>query len=610
MINLKKNIKKLSGLLLIILVISFVGLISGQTCSGPGCGSGGGSLAGPNNFAIQPPGENIGSGVMKYYDKTKQEITDQPFRIENGVQVPNDPLTTSLMQQSGNLKDTWNSIQDDLRVNFLKENPDKVSELTAEQLTLSNNLRDIIRDPATPQIWEEITKNNQKATDVLKRMGYPVNQNSNLNGWKWDIEQINGKTIRILKYGENGPKILIDYTNNLKMISFNKEFTTMTNKNGATFKWNIEGKWEPVTSPKTYPKNLNYPDSPANAPAQAFGGGGQPGSEFQQALQLIQQIAGIMKELRSNGQGQTTATQNNQGGTKATLEREAALALEDGKGNPKLLASQNDKGKPAEVNTKGKSNEVDIKNANIIVPEQLAAKVSDETTLVLNGIDGDDPNNPPKTYSEQIASLFGTTITPLIPPSTLTTSYLLLLTKIKPLSKLLKLTTIHQTFSQITTTPQITNSITAYFITGKTTTEINKITSNVVGLGGQSIELEEHNLELNGHEIDTYALKTFNELKAGGQNLKFYSGESILEFNNQQTLFNRLPKKIPYGAKLVVNKLDQNNKFNLKHYTNRLGELTEAEDENKRISVGDITTKHPTKNLIIAEIRKEMWPKK
>ena len=227
------------------------------------------------------------------------------------------------------------------------------------------------------------------------------------------------------------------------------------------------------------------------------------------------------------------------------------------------------------------------------MPEQLAAKVSDETTLVLNGIDGDDPNNPSKTHKGlEIKNLLaGIGITQ---SNKQTTTAIIL-----PLS--LKSTKILKTIPQ-------TTSITAYFITGKATIETNnKITGNAIGLGGQSIELLTHDIEINGHDIDSYALKTFNELKAGGQDLKFYSGESLLEFNNQQTLFNRLPKKIPYGIKKITNKLDQNNKFNLKHYTNRLGELTEAEDENKRISVGDITTKHPTKNLIIAEVRREMW---
>ncbi len=536
MITIKQNRKKAAGLLLIILIISLVGLVFGQTCSGPSCGSGGGSSQAPGPAYYNPD------------NPTEQWSSTQKTNPEGTQWLP---VTNEIAQQNYNqflqAMNEQNIIPNDVRIETLNSKKFNAkfssdSNLYGWKVTENNELI----DPKNPKLksnlndFEEGTKITTSPNILRLELS---------NGVRWDIQTGTGK---ILKASPLSAKPSVPS----------------------------------CPTCRSYPK---VPQGLGGGPGQGQAGGGQ---EFQQVLQLLSQFAQqIAQQMKSNGQGQTSVEQSG-GGIKATLAREAALALEDGKGNPKLLVSQNDKNKEAEINTKGK-NEVDIKNANVIVPEQLAAKVSDETTLVLNGIDGDDPNNPSKTHKGlEIKNLLaGIGITQ---SNKQTTTAIIL-----PLS--LKSTKILKTIPQ-------TTSITAYFITGKATIETNnKITGNAIGLGGQSIELLTHDIEINGHDIDSYALKTFNELKAGGQDLKFYSGESLLEFNNQQTLFNRLPKKIPYGIKKITNKLDQNNKFNLKHYTNRLGELTEAEDENKRISVGDITTKHPTKNLIIAEVRREMW---
>jgi len=121
---------------------------------------------------------------------------------------------------------------------------------------------------------------------------------------------------------------------------------------------------------------------------------------------------------------------------------------------------------------------------------------------------------------------------------------------------------------------------------------------------GQYVKFIGHDVEFNGRDIEVHALKTFNKLSAGGQDLDFYSGNIQIKFNQQRIYYPRLVKNAPFGVNKIQNKLDQNTEFKLQHYTNRKSKLT---DNNERISVTDVTTKHPKQKLIISKIRKEMW---
>ena len=367
------------------------------------------SSASPN--VVQPPDEKIGSGLNKYYDPETNEIIDYTQKLVRESVNPTkkiEDLNSNNMKQATNLKDKWDDIPDETRTDFLKDNPNKVSELSAEQLTRSDKLRDLITDP-NQKVWEQITQDPQKSIDVLKEMGYKVNTNSNLQGWKWD----KAGELKILKYDENGPKIFMDLTNQYQ-ITFQGAKTTLTLLSDPTNVLTYSGdfKWEPINSfaepgPRSAPSASSGSDGGGSS---SGGGGGSGGIEeaFQQAISLAQQasqlLSGLAESLKSNGKGKTTTSENGQGGLTTTLYDGAAIALTDEE-KEKLLAMQNDPNNPAVIQTE-KNNEVQITNADIIVPEQLAAEVDEETTLTMNGIDGNDPSNPPLDSSKRYRALF------------------------------------------------------------------------------------------------------------------------------------------------------------------------------------------------------------
>ena len=122
------------------------------------------------------------------------------------------------------------------------------------------------------------------------------------------------------------------------------------------------------------------------------------------------------------------------------------------------------------------------------------------------------------------------------------------------------------------------------------------ITGKVIGSTGQSIQLINHDLNVDGHDMDIYPLKTFNNVEFGGNNLHLFNGNIHMAFNGQRIMYSRLVYNAPHGIKRIKNKLEINqNEFILQHYTDKSGELT---DKNKIISVGDIT-KSPRKGPYI-----------
>jgi len=255
---------------------------------------------------------------------------------------------------------------------------------------------------------------------------------------------------------------------------------------------------------------------------------------------------------------------------------------EDEEGNPKLLISANGEVSfdmtGSEVKTTGKTSG--------LVPKQIAY-IGNDVSLSLNGIDYSDPNNLPRTSAFRRAGLpFSPTKKTLIGLSL-------------PLLK-----------TSLSNIPQSKNSVTSFAsvnvqakITGK----------QIAGLdvSVQVIELIDHNLNLKGHDMSIYALKTFNEITAGGQDLRFFIGNNEFGFENQRTLISRLLSNLPYGARKISNTLDiNNNVLVVQHYTDLLGNVYLLDNNGeKRVTFSDLSVPHPTeKRLIVYNDRLSMWP--
>jgi len=291
------------------------------------------------------------------------------------------------------------------------------------------------------------------------------------------------------------------------------------------------------------------------------GAGGRADQSFSQAFQIAQQmvqfaqsmLGPLADSLKSNGKGKTSVSGPNEySGVTAELENEAGIAFNK-KGKDTLL-TKNEEGKSV-IKTKKDDEEAEVTNANILVPEQLAADINQETTITLQGIDGNDPSNPPLSASSPIPEVgsSGTVYTLFFP---------LLNSEFLPL-----------------------------------------ISAQQVNFG-QYIKLSEHNLDVSGRDIIVYALKTFNEIEAGGQNLAIHSGYIEIKIEGQKIMYPRLVKKAPYGFAIISNKLDQKNIFRLQHYEEKKGIFYDGQ---QITSVGDITTNHPRKDLIISKVRENMW---
>ena len=134
------------------------------------------------------------------------------------------------------------------------------------------------------------------------------------------------------------------------------------------------------------------------------------------------------------------------------------------------------------------------------------------------------------------------------------------------------------------------------------------ITGKAIANPGQSITLRDHDLIVNGHDMNLYSLKTFNNIEIGGNNLNLYNGNIHLQFNGQKIMYSRLITNAPFGIKRVSNKLDINqNRYILQHYEENLGEFY---DEKRTISIGDITTSPgpgPYARLLINSNRFKMF---
>ena len=282
---------------------------------------------------------------------------------------------------------------------------------------------------------------------------------------------------------------------------------------------------------------------------------------------------GVALFMAFSGDGKSKSEKSGKGGVKSEISEGAAVAVQTKDGETKAFASSKEDGTVGTVETTSETS-ITTNNVNVEVPNQVAAEIpSADTQIVLDGTRGDDPSNPPATDTTPNAQLAGNTVTP-------------------------------QSNSQTTTTDTTTTAATAVSLP-----LIKSITGKAVSdTGGQSLILIEHIIEINGHDISTFALKTFSSLIVGGRNLGFSSGNLKLLFNNQRIYVSRVFSKVPHGVNEISNKLDLNNKFQLIAYTNRKGQLT---DKNQIISFGDIVreyspTENPEEIILVSNLREEM----
>ena len=285
---------------------------------------------------------------------------------------------------------------------------------------------------------------------------------------------------------------------------------------------------------------------------------------------------GIAIFLIMSKSGKKKVTSEN-GKIKTTLEEGASTRIV-GEGGENIAVGQNDPSQPAIV-VSSSATQHSVTNANLVIENQVAASIpTSDTQVVLQGIPGDDPNNPPSTDTSPPAQLTGTIVASGTDTGTGTSG----------------------TGTDTGTTTTISLPLLKPTITGK------QIANNIAS--SQSLVLNNHDLGINGHDINAHALKTFNDIRVGGQNLRFFSGNLEFFFFNQKTYVSRTFSNVDHGFKVMANKLNPGKTFELKKYTNRQGQL---EDKNGRVTFGDIITEYyptgnPRERLIASKQREKM----
>ncbi|MEK6859502.1 MAG: hypothetical protein AABX54_01675 [Nanoarchaeota archaeon] len=147
-------------------------------------------------------------------------------------------------------------------------------------------------------------------------------------------------------------------------------------------------------------------------------------------------------------------------------------------------------------------------------------------------------------------------------------------------------------------------------VTGKVIGE-NTISGKAIAPmeSGQFVKLVKHDLSIGGDEIGVETLKSLNELNANGADLNLKNGDTLIEFNKQKTYYSREIKETPYFINQITNQNDMENYFRLLHGGSDGNYLI---DDSKRTTVGDITVAHPDatmKGIIIAKEREDMFKK-
>jgi len=289
---------------------------------------------------------------------------------------------------------------------------------------------------------------------------------------------------------------------------------------------------------------------------------------------------GIALFFALSGKGKSKSEKSGNGGVKTEISDGAGVAVQSADGNTLAVVSSNEDGTTGTVETTSETS-ITANNVNVEVENQVAASIpSADTQVVLQGIPGDDPSNQPSTDTGPQAQLAGTIVASASQA---------------------------QATEQETTAGTDTGTITTISlpllkptITGK------QIANNIVS--SQSLVLNNHNLGINGHDINAHALKTFNNLEVGGQRHRFSSGKFSIHFFNQKTYAPTTFSNIDHGVKVIANILNPEKTFELKKYTNKKGQLV---DYNNRVSFGDIVTEYyptgdPREKLIASNQREEM----
>tara|TARA_Y100000034_G_C6898567_1_gene414868 strand:+ start:776 stop:2629 length:1854 start_codon:yes stop_codon:yes gene_type:complete len=550
---------------------------------------------------VEPPST---SNELTHYDEG--EILGKGKKLLNGIekidaeakylekgeikQIPESKPENYLESETidKTIQDWTNKISNDMKSEIVKEarkSQDKIDKLTkdlsAEQLSQTKELRELIMDSGDSKFWDSIVENN-KGVEVLREMGFNVSDNSNLIGSKWS--KIGSEAFLQSKNGTKVPMTKVKGTE-LEFTNDGGLKANLLNENGE-----IAGSME-VTEGFEYgqlttesAQALGDPFAdPQGRPSGGGGGGGGSWEEkfvgaIQQAVSFASQImSGLKESLKGNGKGDSKTKPNSLGGTDTEMIAEAGIKSKREGDEEEISAKPNDESLVGIFSTTSNPEITKGDGIDIVVPKQAAAETPPgvKTEIQTAGIDGNSQTHPVETDTEP---------TPLPSPTKATTLTTPLINKI---------------FNYIIPITVPTVYLNEPSITGQAI-----IDGKQVNLG-QYIRLKDHDLEISGRDLTVYALKTFNDVEAGGQEINVLSGQIEIKFNGQKLLYPRLVKNAPYGFKKVSNKLDRENDFKLQHYTDRSSLLT---DYRGIASIGDIFTLHPRNpGLVISKIRLPMW---
>ena len=155
------------------------------------------------------PADHNNIGAYERYDEKTKQLTNAPVNSEG---QPNPELTPAYIDNKyETLKQLgFDKIKDNKFGEFLKKYPGQEKDLAGKDVTRSEYLRGLLRNPEFPDIFKNL-KNEEKIS-ALKEMNYK-DVSGDLTEWRWD----NFRGDYYLRYDKNGPKINMDKTNGFEV---------------------------------------------------------------------------------------------------------------------------------------------------------------------------------------------------------------------------------------------------------------------------------------------------------------------------------------------------------------------------------------------------------
>ena len=325
------------------------------------------------------------------------------------------------------------------------------------------------------------------------------------------------------------------------------------------------------------------------------GGSEEGGAAFQQALQAVQQIMTMVKEIMGNVQAtlEANAKAENERIGKLNLPRLPEATDPSAGGTPEIKDLEVDSNSASGTFSNAEITFTDINNGNKFIIENRPNKTgSFDVNKTLDNLKTNATNTLVTKEGVDLAVVRVGDQTTIIDQGGAEKSSPILYSE------------GNINGSNLRSTSQSNSGISNGFLPLVSASEPIQETFVL-----QRVLFTGKNIEISGYDILLFPLKNYDEVSAIGSKLRIINGDVDIEFQNENTYYSREMKKSDYFMNKLSNGFDNKNYFRLLQDGANGNYLI---DGNKVTSVGDRTVNNPLEGyegLIIPKVREAMWKK-